>query len=119
MSSDAHAEVRTLIERAAVGHDKLAEDHPSGPDRHKAAALRSFAQAFLSQKPPWPKPAITLEQWLAVDPCGRKAPVRIESGEVVVALIGESLTWRGRGGGVAEAVARALLAREKVHGAAL
>lgn len=119
MSNDAHAEVKDLIERAAAGHDKLAEDHPGGPDRHKAAALRSFAQVFLRPQPPRPKPTITLKQWLAVDPTRRKAPVRVECGECVVALIGESLTWRGRGTDEVEAITVALLAREKVHGSAL
>jgi hypothetical protein len=114
-----HAEIKDLLERAAIGHDKLAADHPSGPDRHKAAALRSFSQAFLPAKPASPKPAVTLKQWLAVNPRGRKAPLRVECDEVVVALIGENLTWRGRGADPAEAIERALLAREKVHGAAL
>lgn len=117
--NDVYTEIKELIERAAVGHDRLAEDHPSGPDRHKASALRSFAQVFLRPKPLRHKPAITLKQWLAVDPSRRKAPVRFECDDVVVSLIGESLTWRGRGADLSEAVDHALFAREKVHGAAL
>jgi len=64
------------------------------------------------------KPSITLTQWLAVD-CARRAPLRVDCGEVTVALIGENLTWRGRGADPTEAIDRALLAREKVHGSAL
>lgn len=119
MTQDVYAEVRDLIERAAVGHDKLAQDHPQGPDRHKADALRRFSQLFLKERKTQPKPLITLPQWLAIDPRGRKAPVHSEGSEICIRLIGESLTWRGRGTTLEEAVDSALFAREKIHGAAL
>ena len=45
------ATVREWVEKAAKGHDDLAEKHPQQPDRHKALALRRFAQVFLGDKP--------------------------------------------------------------------
>lgn len=109
-------QIHDLIERAAAGWDEMAAKHPGGPEDERADTLRRWAATFIRQ--PEEMPAITLGQWLAAG-ANRKAPLHMECGEVCVRLLGESLTWRGRGKDEHEAVRRALLAREKVHGAAL
>lgn len=65
------------------------------------------------------KPSITLSQWLHADPRGRRVRICAEGDETRAILLGESLAWRGAGQDETEAINRALLAREKLHGAAL
>lgn len=110
-------QIHDLIERAAAGWDEMAEKRPGGPEEDRADTLRRWVQAFIA-KPEGVVPSITLVQWLGVDP-NRSAPLHVEGTEVCVQLLGENLTWRGRGKDEDEAIQQALLAREKVHGAAL